>query len=574
MIALLLLAVTSSSGAPAHDNTLSTAEDDHALYAEWIRQELANPVSINTQSMGGSQWSVNPYVKSRAHSQAGRRSSGSGSGSSSSSPTTIAPTWAPHSAAPTNVPTDAPTAGPTVPPTFKTTQTSTHGHSHDSSVNVVDLVVALLSTAVALAAAAALSIYIFLQCRQRSDAVEDIEAAKIRLDHLFEFDLSEDFAIQMPTQLIKNQEFECVINPKTEVDEAAMDLKVAEDGEAKQRALVKISGEKAAADEAVDAAKAKLVEAQNAEFKQFKARDENGNQQFKTRTVDGDLNPQYNEKFDFDTKITNRTAGSDHEGTFVLTVFDEDTVSDSVMATYSIPFSQLKPGENQNFDLLNEYGNPGDHGTIVISVKPWMTEEEEAAAAEATEAEDADENPPEWFSGGVTVVSVTVVSCSGLTNDELVGTSDPYVVVTLKIPQKVKQEAPGADAEDGEHLVKVVEQYEKGLLTDDEFQVAKKIALVADQEALDAKPDVDVPKSRSRRPSVANAAVAAAQRAVEEAEAKQEALALDCKALEEGARHKADPKPPIGSPIRHWKPAKMRTPFNLRPKVNRDDYDD
>merc|ERR1711865_869344 len=170
--------------------------------------------------------------------------------------------------------------------------------------------------------------------------------------------------------------------------------------------------------------------------------------------------------------------------------------------------------------------------------------------------------------GGVTVVSVTVVSCSGLTNDELVGTSDPYVVVTLKIPPKVKQKAPGADAEDGEHLVKVVEMYEKGLLTDDEFLVAKK-------KALEAKDDVDVPKVDEHE--VANAEVAAAQRAVEEAEAKQEALKLGCKALEEAATHKADPKPPIGSPIRQWKPAKMRTPLSLKPKKgNRDhnDYDD
>merc|ERR1711865_693869 len=167
--------------------------------------------------------------------------------------------------------------------------------------------------------------------------------------------------------------------------------------------------------------------------------------------------------------------------------------------------------------------------------------------------------------GGVTVVSVTVVSCSGLTNDELVGTSDPYVVVTLKIPQKVKQKAPEADAEDGEHLVKVVEMYEKGLLTDDEFLVAKKKALEADQEALEAKDDVDVPKVDEHE--VAN----------EEVEAKQEALKLGCKALEEAATHKADPKPPIGSPIRQWKPAKMRTPLSLKPKKgNRDhnDYDD
>jgi len=563
MIALLLLAVTSSSAAPAHDHTLSTTEDDHALYAEWITQELQG---------GSSQWTVNRYADSRVNPQAGRRSgSGAGSGSPTWAPT-IAPTWAPHSAAPTNVPTEAPTAAPTVPPTFKTTKTPEQ-HSHDSSVNVVDLVVALLATAVALAAAAALGIYIFLQCRQQSDAVEDIEAAKIRLDHLFAFDLTEDFAIQMPSHLIQNQEFECVINPKTEVDDAAMDLKVAEDGEAKQRALAKMSGEKAAADEAVDAARAKLVDAQSSEFKQFKARDEDGNQQFKTRTVDGDLNPEYNEKFQFDTKITNRTAGSEEEGTFVLTVFDEDTVSDSVMATYSIPFSQLKPGENQSFDLLSEYGSSGDHGAIVISVKPWMTEEEEAAAAEAAEAEDAEEKPSAWFRGGVTVVSVTVVSCSGLTNDELVGTSDPYVVVTLKIPQKVKQKAPEADAEDGEHLVKVVEMYEKGLLTDDEFLVAKKKALEADQEALEAKDDVDVPKVDEHE--VANAEVAAAQRAVEEAEAKQEALKLGCKALEEAATHKADPKPPIGSPIRQWKPAKMRTPLSLKPKKgNRNDYDD
>merc|ERR1711865_786720 len=167
--------------------------------------------------------------------------------------------------------------------------------------------------------------------------------------------------------------------------------------------------------------------------------------------------------------------------------------------------------------------------------------------------------------GGVTVVSVTVVSCSGLTNDELVGTSDPYVVVTLKIPPKVKQKAPGADAKDGEHLVKGVEMYEKGLLTDDEFLVAKKKALEADQEALEAKDDVDVPKVDEHE--VANAEVAAAQRAVK----------LGCKALEEAATHKADPKPPIGSPIRQWKPAKMRTPLSLKPKIgNRDhnDYDD
>jgi len=439
-------------------------------------------------------------------------------------------------------------------------------------------VVALTATAAALAAAGALAYYIVkFKCRQESDKVNDVEAAKIKLNNLFsDLDESIRFSRQMPTHLTKNDEFECIIQIKSEEDEAALKSKTTEDSEDRQIAYNKLEAAKAAADIAVEAAKEALSAAQQTAYKEFKARDANGNQQFKTRAIDGDLNPQFDERFVFDTNAAQRTADAPQAATLVLEVWDENHISDDMMGQYSVKLSELDTGENQTFQLTSG-GGGGELGAIVLSITLEDTLAEEAAEAEGAEAEGAEAK--EWFrweklEKQVGVLGVTIVSCSNLKNLEVMSTSDPYVVATLRKPRvktpsfRELKEAKdkGAEAEaPGEHLAKAVEQFEKGLLTKEEFAIAKKTALAADAAEVNKAETPAEEKPKERRESMAEGEVAAAQRALGAAEAKQAALTNQLEnETEKVAAGPAVQKPTIGSPIRQWNRAKMRAPLTLK----------
>ena len=92
-------------------------------------------------------------------------------------------------------------------------------------------------------------------------------------------------------------------------------------------------------------------------------------QKFKTKVMDGNLNPTYNEVFEFDISVAQRTGGAKQEATLVLEVWDKDTASaDNIMGKQSVALSKLNPGENETIQLQGEDGDDGGYGSITISV--------------------------------------------------------------------------------------------------------------------------------------------------------------------------------------------------------------
>ena len=180
---------------------------------------------------------------------------------------------------------------------------------------------------------------------------------------------------------------------------------------------------------------------------------------FKTSAKDGNLNPEYGETFEFESNAAQRHTG-EHEARLVLTVWDDNSVSDDLMGQVTINLSQLAGGSGtQTLTLLDGKGREDGLGSVTISFITFSPEDREAKLAEKAKREEARKQRLEALSKQVEFVAVKIVACADLKDLETVSTSDPFVKVILKQPNGTIQEYKTA-VKDGELNPKYNETFE------------------------------------------------------------------------------------------------------------------
>ena len=176
----------------------------------------------------------------------------------------------------------------------------------------------------------------------------------------------------------------------------------------------------------------------------------NGTQQeLKTLVKDGQLSPEFGESFEFESNKAQWVSG-EFEATISFEVWDDNTMSDDKMGQISFPLSQFAAtASGDTVELRGKASEAGEYGTLTY-IANRENEEDKAKRKEREAERDAQHKAKlEKLLLQKEVMTVKVISCRELTNNEVAGLSDPFVKLMLKQPDGSTQEFKTA-VKDGE----------------------------------------------------------------------------------------------------------------------------